>query len=65
MTTRLDRPIRREIVVDGEPYTVTISPHGIRLARKRFRSGPEWRWEVLLAAAELGGHREADRAEDD
>jgi hypothetical protein len=56
MPTVLTRPLRREIVIAGEPYTVTLSARGIRLARKRFRSGPEWRWEELLAQAPSLAH---------
>jgi hypothetical protein len=53
MTTRLEKPIRREIEVDGETFTVTISPEGIRLTRKRFRSGRTLSWRALLNG-ELG-----------
>jgi hypothetical protein len=47
MTTRLTRPIRREIEIDGEPFTVEISPAGVRLMRKRFRSGRGLSWRAL------------------
>jgi len=47
MATKLERTIRREIVIDGEPYTVTISPDGLRLTRKRFRSGVEMSWKAI------------------
>jgi hypothetical protein len=50
MTTKLEKPIRREIEIDGEPYTVTISAEGIRLTRKRFRSGRALSWRALLRA---------------
>jgi hypothetical protein len=33
MTTKLVRPVRREILIDGEPFTVVISPQGIRLTK--------------------------------
>ena len=39
MATKLDKTIRREIEIDGEAYTVAISPDGFRLTKKRFRSG--------------------------
>lgn len=48
MTTKLERPIRREIEIDGEPYTVTITPQGVRLTRKRFRSGKAVSWKAIL-----------------
>ena len=31
MATKLDKTIRREIEIDGEPFTITISPDGFRL----------------------------------
>jgi hypothetical protein len=39
MATKLDKTIRREIEIDGEPYTIAISPSGFRLTKMRFRSG--------------------------
>lgn len=48
MTTKLDRPIRREIEIDGESYTVVITPQGVRLTRKRFRSGRIVSWKAIL-----------------
>lgn len=47
MTTKLLRPIRREIVIDGEPFTVVISPQGIRLTKKRFRTGRGVSWKAI------------------
>jgi hypothetical protein len=48
MTTRLEKPIRREIEIDGESYTVVITPQGVRLTRKRFRSGKVVPWKAIL-----------------
>ena len=47
MATKLDKPIRREIEIDGHPYTVIVSPDGLRLARKRFRSGVALSWKAI------------------
>lgn len=47
MSTKLDKTIRREIEIDGEPFTITISPDGFRLTRKRFRSGVAASWKSL------------------
>ena len=47
MATKLDKTIRREIEIDGEPYTVAISPNGLRLTKKRFRSGMALSWKRL------------------
>lgn len=49
MTTKLTKSIRREIDIDGEPYTLTVSPEGVRLTRKRFRSGKALSWRAFLA----------------
>lgn len=59
MATKLTHEIRREITVDGEPFTVLISPHGVRLSRKRFRSGRQLSWETLWRdGASENGNRE-------
>lgn len=47
MTTRLTTPLRREIEIDGEPFTVTITPDGVRLTRKRFRTGRAMSWRAF------------------
>lgn len=47
MATKLEKTIRREIEIDGEPFTVTISPDGIQLTKKRFRSGVGLSWRSL------------------
>ena len=39
MTLKLTTPLRREIEIDGEQFTLVVSAEGIRLTRKRFRSG--------------------------
>ena len=49
MATKLDKTIRRELEIDGEPFTLTISPAGVRLTRKRFRSGVAVSWKSLWA----------------
>jgi hypothetical protein len=47
MSTKLDKTIRREIEIDGEPFTISISPDGFRLTKKRFRSGVALSWKTL------------------
>ena len=57
MTTRLETPLKREILIKGEPYRLTISPLGLHLARKGRRKGYELSWldfvsgEAALATA--------------
>ena len=53
MTTRLTEPLRREIEIDGEAYTVLLTPVGIRLSRKRFREGRSVTWRALWHRGEF------------
>jgi hypothetical protein len=55
MTTKLDKTIKREIDIDGQAYTVAISPEGVKLTQKGFRKGQEVTWQQLLAAGGGGG----------
>jgi hypothetical protein len=66
MTTPLDGPLRREVVVKGQPYTLTVAPDGLRLVPKGRRKGLELRWEDLVSgdaalAAALQGSLETLR----
>ncbi len=49
MTTRLDKTIRRELVLHGALYTVTITSDGVRIVPKGKRAGHEISWETLLS----------------
>ena len=51
MATKLEKTIKRELEIDGQPYTVTISPEGVKLTQKGFRKGSEISWRALLASA--------------
>lgn len=46
--TPLDRPLRRELHIDGQAYTLTIDPVGLKLAPKGKRKGLELRWTELV-----------------
>jgi hypothetical protein len=46
--TKLDKPVRREIEVDGKPYTLTIDPLGMKLVQKGHRHGLAVTWKNLL-----------------
>ena len=48
MTTKLTTPLKREIEIDGEPYTLTIAPEGLRLVRKGRRKGQALEWRALV-----------------
>lgn len=46
--TPLDKPLRRELDVDGRAYTLTIDPHGLKLVEKGRRNGLALAWQDLL-----------------
>lgn len=48
MTTKLDKPIRREITIDDRAYTLTIDPDGFRLVEKGHRKGRELHWKDVI-----------------
>lgn len=49
MTTRLDKPIRREIEIDDRAYTLTIDPDGLKLVEKGHRKGHTLRWQDIVS----------------
>lgn len=54
MTTKLDKPIKRELAHSGVVYTVTISPDGIRVVEKGKRKGRDVAWATIISGdAEL------------
>ena len=49
MTTTLDGALKRALVIDGEPYTLTITPDGLNLAPKGRRKGYALAWRDLVS----------------
>jgi len=49
MATKLDKPLRREVSIDGQAYMLTISPEGLKLVRKGKRKGLELAWKALVS----------------
>ena len=49
MTTKLDGPLKRELSIQGKPYTLTLSPNGMNLAPKGRRKGYELAWVDLVS----------------
>ena len=49
MTTKLDSPLKRELSIREQPYTLTISPTGLHLAPKGRRKGYELAWIDLVS----------------
>jgi hypothetical protein len=46
--TPLDKPLKRELTVDGQDYTLTIHPTGLKLVEKGKRRGLELLWKDIL-----------------
>lgn len=49
MMTPLDKPLRRELHIDGQPYTLTVAPDGLKLVEKGRRKGIALRWQDLVS----------------
>jgi hypothetical protein len=49
VATKLEKPLRREVSIGGEPFVVTISPEGFKLVGKGRRKGLEIPWEQLVS----------------
>lgn len=47
--TKLEGTLRREISIEGEPYTLAISPEGLKLTPKGKRKGQELLWKDLVS----------------
>ena len=47
--TKLDKPIRRELQIGDQVYTLTISPEGLKLVEKGRRKGLELAWTALVS----------------
>jgi hypothetical protein len=63
MTTKLDKPLKREIDVNGALFTVTLSPGGIKIVEKGKRKGQELSWERLVRGDVTLGQDLADSIE--
>ena len=49
MATKLDKPLRREVSIEGQPYMLTLSPEGLKLVPKGKRKGLELAWKALVS----------------
>ncbi|RUL78171.1 hypothetical protein [Dyella choica] len=66
MTTTLDKSLRREVEVAGQPYTVVLDATGLKITRKAHRKGIELKWTDLIhgntaAANALNASQEDER----
>ncbi len=48
MTTKLNAPFTRELDLNGEKYTVTLTPEGFKLVQKGKRKGVELTWNSIV-----------------
>jgi len=49
MTTPLTKPLKRELLIQGRPFIVTLTPEGIKLTLKGKRKGQELLWADLVS----------------
>jgi hypothetical protein len=49
MTTKLDKALKREIVVDDRAYTVTLTADGVKVVEKGKRNGQELTWKSIVS----------------
>jgi hypothetical protein len=49
MTTPLRSALKRELTIDNQLYTLTITPDGLTLVPKGRRKGVELRWAALVS----------------
>ena len=48
MATKLDRPLKRELEIDGQVYTATLTSEGIKVVPKGKRNGPFVSWRSIV-----------------
>lgn len=46
--TPLDKPLKRELEIDGQAYTLVVSPEDLRLVPKGKRKGLVLAWKDLV-----------------
>ena len=49
MATKLDKTLKREVLIEGKPYMLTISPQGLKLVPKGRRKGLEIAWKEIVS----------------
>ncbi len=49
MAAKLDRTLKRELLVAGKPYMLTLTPEGLKLTAKGRRKGQELSWLALVS----------------
>ena len=49
MATKLDKHLKREIEIEGQPFMLTISPEGLKIVPKGKRNGVEIAWKAIVS----------------
>ena len=49
MTTKLEKPLKREIEIGGQAFIVTLTPDALSLVGKGRRKGLEIRWDEMVS----------------
>lgn len=44
---KLKKELRREVIIEGQAYTVRMASYGVMIAKKGFRKGYVYEWERL------------------
>ncbi len=47
--TKLEKALKRELLIGGKPYVLTIEPERFRLVPKGRRKGLEFAWQDLIS----------------
>lgn len=47
--TPLDKQLRRELMIEGKVYTLSLDPVGLKLVEKGRRKGLELKWTDLVS----------------
>ena len=47
--TPLDKPLRREVTIDGKSYTLVLDSTGLKLTPRGHRNGVELLWKDLAS----------------
>jgi hypothetical protein len=46
--TKLEKPLKRELAIEGKPYVLTITPDGLKLTPNGHRKGQELAWRDIV-----------------
>jgi hypothetical protein len=47
--TKLEKALKRELTINGNPYILTIDPEGLKITVKGRRKGVELAWADLIS----------------